>query len=196
MSIQESHTPRADTPADERPSEQERIIHQLFEQVYSRGDLGLGEELVAPDYLGHWSDTEAVYSGPEGLKAHVIRLRSAFFGLSVEVDEVRGAGGRLEVHWTAHGRLERPFMGLEPACLIGAAGVEPHGPVVEMGGVTVARVTDGRLRTSETVWQYEGVQPPPSGHSANRRRRGNHSPSSPPPTERSTRDARGTDAQF
>ncbi len=163
-------------------AENERAIRRLLERVYSRGELHAVEELVAPDYVGGCSGTGDVYLGPQGVKAHATRLRMTFHGFTIEIDELRASEHRFEARWTARGRLERGFMGVQPTCIVDGAGVEPHGPEIEVGGVTDGTLADGRLLESTTDWnrtELEAHVEDAAGH-ADRAHRGPASPPAPP----------------
>lgn len=124
----------------------ERLLRRLFDEVYSNGDLSIMKDLIAPEFVGYSPATDDVYLGQNGAKLQVSKVRSAVFGLTIDVNEVRAADGEFEVHWTAQGRLERPFNGFEPSCSIGDAGEEPHGPPFSKTGITKGRISDGQIR--------------------------------------------------
>lgn len=145
MSLQANRVSSAPATRSELPDEHERLLRRLFERAYSKGELSALDDLVAADYIGYGTGPD-VYRGPDGARSHVARLRSALFGAVVEVDEVQGDAGEFEVHWTARGRLERPFMGIDPPCVMGHAGEEPHGPTLSVTGTTTGSIADGRIR--------------------------------------------------
>ena len=149
-------------PTKIRPKSQqiegEAVVRILFERVYSKGELNVVDELIAPDFVGHWSGPADAYLGPDGVKAHVRQFRTAFNGFAVGIDQLRVARDAFEVHWTARGTHERPFEGVEPTCDIGRAGEEPHGNRIAISGVTRGTVTNGRLRESTTVWNEEDLR--------------------------------------
>ena len=138
--------------------EGEAVVRLLFERVYSKGELNVVDELVAPNFVGHCSGASDTYLGPDGVKAHVHQLRTAFYGFAVEIDHLRVVGDAFEAHWTARGTHERPFVGIEPTCDIGRAGEEPHGTQFVTAGVTEGTVTNGTLRESAMVWNVEELR--------------------------------------
>lgn len=146
MSLQASHGSRGQTTGTALTAEHERLIRHLFERVYSTGELDLIDDLVASTYVGYGGDPDGVALGADGARAHVVRLRSAFFGLTLEVDEIDGDAEGFEVHWTARGRLERPIGGLAPATKRGPPGTEPGGPWRTVTGATTGRIVDGEIR--------------------------------------------------
>lgn len=157
MSIQESSKSSTVEIPNDLTARNERAIRRLFEEVYSRGELQTVEDLVAPDYIGYCSGISDTYRGPSGLKSHATRLRAAFFGLRFDIDEVRGTPDRVEVLWTATGRLERAIMGVQPAPTMGPSGQEPGGPELAVTGVTSLRMTGGKVRESYMDWDLDGL---------------------------------------
>lgn len=120
-------------------------VRRLFERVYSKGELNLVGELVTTDAIGHSAESTAVYAGPAGVRSHVIGLRTAFGGFSIEIDRFRGEGDGYEVAWTAVGTHERPYLGVSPTCTIDEAGEEPHGTPIAVEGVATVTIQDGKI---------------------------------------------------
>lgn len=138
-------------------SETERAVRRLLEAAYGAGELGEVDELVAPDYVGYWAGTGDVVAGRGGVKTHAAQFRLAFGRMSLDVEAVEVDGAAFEARWTARGRLERPFLGVEPSGVIGAAGEEPHGPAVTLSGIARGTVRAGQLVESATAWTLEGA---------------------------------------
>lgn len=133
-----------------------RSVRRLLERVYGEGELHHVDDLVAPDYVGRWAGTDDVAVGPPGLKAHAARFRAALGGVSLDIDAVETAGASFEARWSVRGRLERPLLGVEPSCVVDAAGTEPHGPAVTLSAVSRGVVRAGELVETETAWTLEG----------------------------------------
>lgn len=93
-----------------------------------------------------------VWRGPDAFKKYVIKVRNAFFGLDVTIDSLSTDGNTIVVHWTATGRHEQEFIGLEPTSIIGEAGTEPGGQTVTATGTTLCLFTEGTIQQSWTTW--------------------------------------------
>lgn len=139
----------------ELSTQDERTLRRLFEEVYSAGKLHVVEDVVSPDYRGFCAGTGETYRGPAGVKSHATRLRSAFFGLRFDIDDIRGNVDGIEVRWTATGRLERAIMGLQPACTVGRAGDEPGGRELTIAGQTCLQMRNGKVRASDMDWHLD-----------------------------------------
>lgn len=134
------------------------LLERLFRQVYSNGELSVADDVVAPEFVGRTSETDDPFHGPGGVKSHASRLRAAFHGFTVELDDVDVAGDVFEATWTATGTHERRFLGIEPALSVGAAGVEPHGTRVAVSGSATGRVGDGTIRTCRLEWDVTALR--------------------------------------
>jgi len=137
---------------DRDREENRAVVRRLFERVYSKGDLSLVDELVASDFVGYSTESADAYRGPEGVKTHMSRLRGAFHGFAIEIDDIHVDGDTFEVSWTARGVHERRFLGVEPTCTVGPAGEEPHGNRIAVAGVTRGTIENGKVHESEMVW--------------------------------------------
>lgn len=134
------------------------VVRRLFERVYSKGDLRLVDELVASDCTGYSAESADAYLGPQGMKTHVIRLRTAFRGFTIEIDALHVAGEAVEVQWTARGTHERPFLDVEPTCNVGPAGEEPRGNRIAVTGSASGTLTDEGIREWVMRWNLDSLR--------------------------------------
>src|SRR5262245_9269816 len=84
---------------------------RIFEEVWSKGNLDVIDELVHPDAIDHdpFGDRDV-----EGIKEAVQGYRTAFPDLTVEVDDVFASGDKVVIRWTADGTFESEFLGQQP----------------------------------------------------------------------------------
>jgi len=134
-----------DTIKDTIRNENKRNVDQLFETCFNRGDLGLLDELVSPDYVGLQGER-----GPAGFG-----LRNAFPDIHYTVEEVVAENDKVAVRWHWSGTHEAPFRAF-PA--------SHH--KVSTTGAGIFRFRDGKIvaATLETdrlgFLQQVGVVPP------------------------------------
>lgn len=145
--MQHSTTNRSQT--DNR---NEAVVRLLFERVYSKGELSRIGDIVTPDFSGESTDSPTTLLGPDGFRSHVLRLRTTFYALTMEIDELHVQGDTFVVSWTARGSQERRFQGVDPMITIGQVGEEPHGNHVALSGETRGVIRDGRIHESRMVW--------------------------------------------
>jgi hypothetical protein len=149
---------KSTTTSEDLDGEGRLAIRYLFDRVYSKGDLGLINEITTQDFVGYSTEAEDTYHGPEGLREHVIRLRTAFFGFTMEIENIERDGLVWEVAWTARGTHERPFLGVEPTCIIGQAGEEPHGKRIAVPGISDVTVGDQMIRHHDMRWDMNRLR--------------------------------------
>lgn len=130
----------------------EAVVRYLFERVYSKGELHRIDDVVTTDFAGE--DTESAHRclGPVGVRAHVVRLRTAFDGFTVEIRDLHVDDDGFEVSWIATGTHERRFQNVEPMATIGQIGVEPHGNRITITGDTSGTFRDGKIDETLTEW--------------------------------------------
>ena len=109
-----------------------KLARKVFEEVQSKGNMALVDELVTEDYVGHTPFGDI--HGPEGAKGFDAMLRSAFPGYEVTVDDQIAEGDRVATRWTCRGTHEGEFQG-----------VPPTGKSVSISGITIFRVANNKL---------------------------------------------------
>jgi steroid delta-isomerase-like uncharacterized protein len=80
-----------------------RDVRRLFE-TFNQGDLTPIDQLVGPEYAGAQGDR-----GPDGFKAVVRGLRTAFPDLHYTIDEIMAEEDRVAVRWHWTGTHQGPF---------------------------------------------------------------------------------------
>jgi steroid delta-isomerase-like uncharacterized protein len=115
-------------------SEQNKAaVHRVIEEVWSRGNFAVVDELVAHDYVGHSSGTER--HGREGYTEYFATLRQAFPDLQFTVEDQIAEGDRVATRWTARGTHEGAYAGIPPTHRRGV-----------VAGTTVYRIAQGQIR--------------------------------------------------
>lgn len=148
----------ADTQGGGLSVDDQQSLHRLFEEVYSKGRLSVVDELVAPGLNGYCTGMGKTVEGVSGLKAHAARLRSTFTGLDIRIDDLRRTSDGFVARLSARGRFERVFGGIQPRCVIGPAGEEPHGPRVTVSGIVTGSMSEGRLIEWDFDWDFGALR--------------------------------------
>lgn len=149
---------KSDSKRGRVADEDRAVVHRLFERVYSKGELNLIDELVASDFTGYSTESSDLYLGPVGVKTHVRRLRTAFHGFTIEIDDLYVEGDTFEGSWTARGTHEQRYVGVEPTCTIGQAGEEPHGNRVTVTGVASGTIRNDKIHELRMRWDVETLR--------------------------------------
>jgi steroid delta-isomerase-like uncharacterized protein len=123
-------------PEERTMSEQhKRLVRRLIDEVWSRGNFHVADELVAPDYVGHSSPMDSETHGPEGYKQFFSMLRSAFPDLDVTIEDQIAEGDRVATRWTARATHRGEFAGVPPS---GKQGIVRGVSIYRLAGGTVA----------------------------------------------------------
>jgi predicted ester cyclase len=113
--------------------ENKALVLRWFAET-DQGNLDIIDELLPADYVDHNPPIPGVPAGREGVRQAVLMLRAAFPDAVHVIDEQTAEGDkvmtRLHVRATFQGEI---------------LGFEPTGAIVEVSGVAVHRVVDGKL---------------------------------------------------
>lgn len=115
-------------------SEQNKqVAKRLCEDLIGGGDVGLIEQLVSADYVGHGSSPAFETRGREAYKQFVQGLHTAFPDLRIKVEDQVAEGDRVVSRWVASGTHQGEFYGIPPT-----------GKQGSMTGITIERIVDGK----------------------------------------------------
>ena len=122
-----------------------RLLQRFFEEVYSDGDLGLADEIVAASYFNH-NPAPGEMPGREGLKAFVAYLRRAFADLTITMEDQVAENDKVVSRFTISGVQESEF-----------AGLPPTGKPVAVTAISIHRIEDGRIQEGWLNWDALGM---------------------------------------
>jgi len=111
----------------------EALYRRWFEDVVSRRDAALAEQLLAPDYRLHFPGLP----GPVDADGHRQLLHAfwtAFPDWVESVDDVVAEGDRVVIRVTGRGTHQGAFQGIPPT-----------GQRVTVTGIGIGRLVDGRI---------------------------------------------------
>lgn len=127
------------------------LVRRWLEEVFSRADLQLTNDLFAPDYVLHDPSFPMDVHGPEGVRLYVRAYRAAFPDARFVVEDQISSGDKVVTRWTARGTHCGEFLG------IAATGNE-----VTVSGIEFDRVIGDRI---EEAWAgyhpFAGPMPDP-----------------------------------
>ncbi len=106
----------------------------FIEEAWSKGNLAIVDEMLAPDYVNHSPLESDQPAGREGYKRAIVTLRTGFPDLTSTVEEVLVEGDRVVTRYTARGTHVGTFQG-----------VAPTGKRIEASGTTIDRYAGGRI---------------------------------------------------
>jgi steroid delta-isomerase-like uncharacterized protein len=110
-----------------------------------QGKLGVIDELVAPNYVGH-DPAAGEQQGPEGVKEFIKSYLAGFPDGTITIDEQLAEGDLVATRWTGRGTHKGELMG-----------VPPTGKQVTVSGITISRVKNGKVVEEWSNWDTLGL---------------------------------------
>jgi steroid delta-isomerase-like uncharacterized protein len=126
--------------------ENKALARRWFEDLFNAGNLEVADEIIAPDHVNHDPTLPDIPPGPEGQKQVVNLYRGAFTNAHITVEDQLAEGDRVATRWTGSGTHQGEFMG-----------VDPTGNQVTITGITINRVSGGKIAESWTNYDALGM---------------------------------------
>ena len=118
--------------AGDTAAENERIVRRLYDELYSKWNFAVVDELFSPDFVSH-DMPPGLPRGPEGVRQFYGMIRAGLPDVTLKVEDVVATGDRVVVRWRAKATHGGPFLGI-PAT----------GKPVSFGGIAVYRLANGK----------------------------------------------------
>jgi steroid delta-isomerase-like uncharacterized protein len=113
------------------------LARRWSEELWSKGNLAVADEIVAPDYVRHDAGAPMAGRGPEEVKLRVSALRRMLPDLTIEIKDVVAEGDRVVLRYTGVATDRGGYMGHAPT-----------GNVTRTPGMQIFRIADGRIAES------------------------------------------------
>jgi steroid delta-isomerase-like uncharacterized protein len=126
------------------PEKNEVVVRRLMDDVWSKGNLKLIDELLTPDYVDN--DPVNHVRGLDGAREVVKKYRSAFPDCRLNIDEIFSMGDRVVVRFTYSGTHQNTLEGIPPT------GRHVTGP-----GIAIHRFSGDKIKESYTNWDALGL---------------------------------------
>jgi steroid delta-isomerase-like uncharacterized protein len=127
---------------DVSTEENKRISWRLQKEGFGQGKLESVDELLAPDYVSHAPGDPELSRGPEDIKQIVPAYHSAFPDINFAVEKQVAEGDMVVTRWIARGTHRGEFMG-----------VPPSGRRIEVSGMSMDRISGGRIAENWNNWE-------------------------------------------
>jgi steroid delta-isomerase-like uncharacterized protein len=132
------------TPDGSIPARNKAVAMRVFDEIFNQGKFQVADEIYAPDFRNHGlhqsvdlkTDQDAVHAE-----------KKAFPDLRMSVQEMVAEGDKVAVLWTFHGTHTGS----------GYEGLPATGTPVELRGITIWRIVDGRIREEWSSWSETGA---------------------------------------
>src|SRR5215212_9864066 len=126
--------------------ETKAVARRWFEDFFNSGNLEVTDEIIAPDHVNHDPTLPDIPTGPEGQKQIVNLYRGAFTNAHISVEDQLAEGDRVVTRWTGSGTHQGELMG-----------VAPTGNQVRITGITINRVSGGKIVESWSNYDALGM---------------------------------------
>jgi steroid delta-isomerase-like uncharacterized protein len=132
------------TPARSIQAGNKAVAMRVFDEIFNQGKFKVANEIYAPDFQNHGlhrsvnlkTDQEAVHAE-----------KKAFPDLRMSVQQMIAEGDKVAVLWT--------FEGTHTGS--GYEGLPATGTAVELRGITIWRIVDGRITEEWSSWSETGA---------------------------------------
>lgn len=121
------------------------IMRRFWDELFTQGNTEVADEIVGADYLNH-DPAPGEQPGRAGLAAFVAHMHAGFPDGRFEVERFVVEGDTVVTRWRATGTHHGAFMGI-PAT----------GRAVNITGVAIHRIADGRIVESWGNWDMLGL---------------------------------------
>jgi steroid delta-isomerase-like uncharacterized protein len=122
------------------------IVRRLFTELWNNGNLSVADEVFAPNYAHYDPSTPDFGRGPDSEKKRAALYRTAFPDLHLTIDDVIAEGETVMTRWSCRGTHKGDLNGIAPT-----------GRSITISGVTVARVSNGKIVEGYVNWDALGL---------------------------------------
>jgi predicted SnoaL-like aldol condensation-catalyzing enzyme len=126
--------------------ENKAVARRWFEDLFNAGILEVADEIIAADHVNHDPPLPDIPTGPEGQKQVVNLYGGAFTNAHISIEDQIAEGDRVATRWTGSGTHQGEFMG-----------VAPTGNQVTVTGITINRISGGKIVESWTNYDALGM---------------------------------------
>jgi steroid delta-isomerase-like uncharacterized protein len=122
------------------------IVRRLIEEFWNQGNQSLADQLFTPNYTHHDSSTPDFGRGPESERKRATLYRTAFPDIHLTVEDIIAEGETVMTRWSCRGTHKGDLNGIAPT-----------GKQVNISGVTVLRLTNGKMAEGYVNWDALGL---------------------------------------
>jgi steroid delta-isomerase-like uncharacterized protein len=127
------------------PSKNKALIRRLFAEVWNKGNLRVAGEIFSYDYTMH----DPIIKHEPGIQSyerHVTQVRATFPDIKFTIEDLVEEGNKVVILWKAQGTHKAEFLG-----------VPDTGKRVTVTGITVTRLSRGKVAESWANWNALGM---------------------------------------
>jgi predicted ester cyclase len=110
-----------------------RVIRRLYDELFSKWNFAVVDELISPDFIGH-EMPPGMPRGPEGIRQFYGAIRAGLPDVRLTVEDIMGEGDKVVVRWRARATHRGDFRGIPPT-----------GKPVSFTGNAIYRLSKGKV---------------------------------------------------
>lgn len=122
------------------------LVRRVFEEGWNAGNLDLFDEADAPDYVLHDPSVPEDVRGVEGVKRFASMYLRAFPDLHFTVEDQVAEDEKVVTRWISSATHQGELMGIPPT-----------GNRTAVSGITISRVSGGKLAEDWNIWDTLGL---------------------------------------
>lgn len=115
------------------------LVRKLIDEALNQHSLAIVDELVAPDFAGHFLDGSPDINGRAGFKGWIAAVFEAMPDWRATEDDMIAEGDRVVFRWTVRATPREQPGGPAPAAQ------PPAGVPITVQGIGICRYAGGRL---------------------------------------------------
>jgi steroid delta-isomerase-like uncharacterized protein len=127
------------------PADNKALVRRYVEEVLNKKNLALVDELFASTFIDHDSSMPEA-NGPAGVKRLAAMVHLGFPDLHFTIEDMVAEGDKVVYRYSVRGTHENDFMGIVAT-----------GKQINMTGIHIYRVGDGKLQEEWENWDMLGL---------------------------------------
>ena len=123
------------------------VMRRWFQEVWNDSRTQTIYELMAPNAIARGQrGAEEDIRGPQEFETFVSEIRASFSDIKLKIEDILGVDDKVVVRWSATMSHTGDLLGLPPS-----------NKKVRTQGITIARVTDGKIAEGWDNWDQLGM---------------------------------------
>lgn len=127
-------------------AENKAVVRRYFDEIWNKRNTAVIDELFAPNYVNHDPSGPDFGRGPECIRRMTSFYLAAFPDTRFTIDEQIAEGDKVLTRWTVRGTHQGDLRGLAPT-----------GRKVTFMGMTISRISNGKIVEDYDVWDALGM---------------------------------------
>jgi steroid delta-isomerase-like uncharacterized protein len=124
-----------------------QLMRRWFQEVWNEGRIQTVHDLLAPGAVARGQrGSDAEIRGPEEFVKFVHEMRASFPDMKLKIEDILGADDKVVVRWSATMTHTGEAMGFLPS-----------GKSVRVGGISIARIFNGKIVEGWDNWDQHGM---------------------------------------